>query len=317
MFQPTQQLLLLLTAAALASSSSPTPTPNSWGTGPLPTNYTSFKVSQMDTTDQWIDVYYPTPTNSTNRTYPLLSYAHGLAGGGPIDSIAYQPILESMASYGFILIFTRACNIGCADKCTTLPDDPFCFGHFYYEQLKQIEWAKNSSINVNTPGHSIMKKINHKVGYGVVGHSMGGQATLFSSSYKNATANNIKAAVMQHAYTHQYPSPTIPFLAFTGALDDVAPPSMTHNFFDAAAASGQAPNRALVNKKYATHLEPINWEAYANVGKFSAAWFKLHLELVNEQDGINYELLIYGNGTDSLCGGGDGLMVDCTVTPRQ
>lgn len=306
-----QRLLLLTTLLAAAKAAR-----DSWDSGPLPTNHSAFKVSSMDSTDQWIDVYYPTPPNAIARTFPLLSYAHGDAGGG-IDSIAYKPILETMASYGFILIFTRACNVGCADKCSSLPDDPPCFGHFYDEQLKQIEWAKNSSADATAPAYSILNKINHDLGYGIIGHSMGGQATLFSSSYDNATANNIKAAVMQHAYTHQFPSPTVPFLAFTGSWDTIAPPAMTHNFFDAAAASGTAPNRAFVNKKDATHLEPIWWPSVSDVGKFSAAWFKLHLELVDQQDGIDYASLIYGNGTESLCGGGDGVMVECVVTPRR
>lgn len=269
----------------------------------------------MDTTDQYIDVYSPIPSSS-RTSFPLLSYAHGDTGGGQIDSIAYAPILEAISSYGFIIVFTRACNIGC-DKCSSLPEDPLCFGHFYYEQLKQIEWAKNSSATSSAPAYSILKMINHTIGYGIVGHSMGGQATLFSSSYNNATQNNIKAAVMHHAYTHQYPSPTIPFLAFTGSLDNVAPPAMTHNFFDAAASSGKTPNRGLVNKKGVDHLEPLWWWDVPYVAKFTSAWFKIHLEHVDKQDGDDYSSMIYGNGTDSLCGGGDGIMVDCTVTPRQ
>ena len=58
--------------------------------------------------------------------------------------------------------------------------------------------------------------VNRSVGYGVAGHSMGGQATVFSSSYGNATGHRIRAAVMHHAFTHDYPAPTVPFLAFTG-----------------------------------------------------------------------------------------------------
>ena len=43
---------------------------------------------------------------------------------------------------------------------------------------------------------------------------MGGQATLFDSSYQNASKYNLKAAVMHHPYSHELPNPTIPF-AFT------------------------------------------------------------------------------------------------------
>ena len=44
------------------------------------------------------------------------------------------------------------------------------------------------------------------------------------------------------------------------------------------------------------------------------AWFKLHLEGVARQDGMDYEALIYGKGEASLCGGGDDKMVRCEVS---
>lgn len=55
-----------------------------------------------------------------------------------------------------------------------------------------------------------------KWGVGIAGHSMGGQSTVFASSLGNASGSNITAAVMHHAYTHAYPAPQVPFLAFTG-----------------------------------------------------------------------------------------------------
>merc|ERR1719329_684435 len=90
------------------------------------------------------------------------------------------------------------------------------------------------------------------VGVGVAGHSMGGQATLFSSSALGA-GYNIKAAVMHHAYTHSFPAPEVPFLAFTGTRDLTASPSMTHGFYN---ASGASPVKGLVNKAGANHQEP-------------------------------------------------------------
>ena len=41
-----------------------------------------------------------------------------------------------------------------------------------------MEWVKNIS---HCPIHD---EINHEIGYGIAGHSMGGQATLFASSYQ-------------------------------------------------------------------------------------------------------------------------------------
>ena len=317
------QIIILLLSATVGSilatpSSSSIPCgPLGCDTGPFHTNHAQFKVSTMDTTDQYIDVYYPntSTTPKLTRQYPLISYAHGLDGGGNIDYIAYKPMLQAIASHGFIVVFPRSCDIGCSfEHCINLPSDPFCFGQFYKEQLKALEWAQNPS---NASAKNILNNINHTYGYGIVGHSMGGQATLFSSSYLNASNNNIKAAVMQHAYTHEAPSPTIPFLAFTGSYDTIATPSMTHAFFDAAAKSGKAKHRGYVNKKDASHLEPIVWPQVPSLAKYTVAWLKIYLEKVEGvQDGINYMELIYGNGTDSLCGGGDGEMIECVVTPR-
>ena len=48
---------------------------------------------------------------------------------------------------------------------------------------------------------------------------------------------------------------------------------------------------------------------------FTVAWFKLHVDGTAQGLGMDFEALIYGEGADSLCGGGDGAMADCTVLP--
>ena len=305
-------LLFILQYLIPAHAAAPTATPS----GPFTTAYASYNVSTMDRTDQWIDIYYPND-NTTGRRWPLLSYAHGLYGGGAVDSIAYKPLLQAMASYGFVIVFPRSCNSGCSQRCISLPSDPLCFGNFYEEQLKALVWAQEQSNNASGPAHSILLQVNHTVGYGIAGHSMGGQATLFSSSFQNATQHQIKAAVFHHVYTHETPSPTIPFLAFTGSTDITAPPAMTHAFFDEAAKSGLAPNRGIVVKKDADHVEPLLWNMVPRLAQYSAAWLKIHLEQVDQQDGRDYAEMIYGTSAESLCGGGDGTMTECVVTPRK
>ncbi len=52
--------------------------------------------------------------------------------------------------------------------------------------------------NMTSSGAAGFANINWTAGVGIAGHSMGGQATLFSSAY-NASAYGIKAAVMHHA----------------------------------------------------------------------------------------------------------------------
>ena len=167
---------------------------------------------------------------------------------------------------------------------------------------------------------------------------MGGQATLFSSSYSNATQNRIKAAVMHHAYSTSHPKPTIPFLAMTGSKDTVAKPKLTKAFYDEA--DGDM-HRGYVNKKGAGHLEPLFknnmfvsgrcdvldqllalirndsslFQPRRLLPKYTAAFMKLYLAGVKEEGAFDWENLIYGgtNENESLCGGGDGDMVECEI----
>ena len=45
--------------------------------------------------------------------------------------------------------------------------------------------------------------------------------------------------------------------------------------------------------------------------RFVAGWFKIHLG--GDAEGVDWEQLIYGDGPDALCGGGDGAMARCEV----
>ena len=72
-----------------------------------------------------------------------------------------------------------------------------------------------------------------------------------------------------------------------------------------------------MNRDGVSHMEPLNPFDLPAVAKFTAAWFKVHLEGVDVQDGTNYAELIYGTGKDALCGGGYGSTKECTVTPRR
>ena len=181
-----------------------------------------------------------------------------------------------------------------------------CFGNYYFEQFKLLEWVKNTS---HCPIHD---EINHEIGYGIAGHSMGGQATLFASSYQNASKYNLKAAVMHHPYSHELPNPTIPFLAFTGTLDYTAYPAWCTTIFNDAT---NIKYRGLINKYEATHLEPINPYHVVDVARYTSAFFKLYLEKIVKEGQFNWHDLIYGNQnvSESLCGGGDGEMEQCIV----
>ena len=147
---------------------------------------------------------------------------------------------------------------------------------------------------------------------------MGGQATLFSSSFGNASAYDIRAAVLHRAFTHSFPTPCIPFLYFTGEADDTAPPStMALPIFNSAAQNSTFPPRGFIDKTLTGHHEPDilskDLNGIALLAQFSAAWFKLHLDNTPRAYGIDFEAMIYSNGADGLCGGGDGEMTTCTL----
>merc|ERR1711964_693281 len=95
-------------------------------------------------------------------------------------------LFNDMASYGYVVAAPTSCQYGCLDDCKSEPSDPPCWGTWYKEQLKMIDWAQTQATTL---------PINASAGVGIAGHSMGGQATLFSAAY-NGSDPRIKAAVM-------------------------------------------------------------------------------------------------------------------------
>merc|ERR1712048_695191 len=115
------------------------------------------------------------------------------------------------ASYGYIVAAHESCDTGCKQGGSD-PLNPPGFKDMYKEQLKVIDWAKKQS-------DAVFGKANFDIGVGVSGHSMGGQATMRSSS-KLGEGHGIKAAAMHHAYSiGAYNAPIVPFAAFTGSGD--------------------------------------------------------------------------------------------------
>jgi hypothetical protein len=214
---------------------------------------------------------------------------------------------------GYIVVAPRACDDGCeCKKKCSLPGDPDGFQTFYTMQLRAITWARSLAGKAGKK-YDAFREMNTTCANGIAGHSMGGQATVFSSSGSNATAHDIKAAVMHHAYTHVFPAPNIPFLAFTGTKDTTAPPAMADGFFGAASSKSPQLPRGLVNRVGATHHEPDITDYNPLLPQFTAAWFKIYLDEKPQDLGIDWIDLIYGNGTGTLCGGGAGEMANCSI----
>ena len=289
------------------------------GGGAYMTAHTTYHASTLDPSDQAVDVFYPeTQARGARRRgmrradedgFPLISYAHGFSGGGNIDIFAYFPLLHELASWGYIVAATRACNVGCKAAPRDLPFDPPGFGTYYQQQLRVIAFAREQHAQHD----AVFAGVNFSCGVGVAGHSMGGQASLFSSSYGNASAADVRSAVIHHAFTHLFPSPQVPFLAFTGEADAVAAASMTEAFFAAAGGpygcDGCA--RGLVDVKSAGHLHPLT--DFVRVAFFTAAWFKLFLDCRTQDLGVDWDDAVFGNSSGSLCTGGGGDMTRCVL----
>lgn len=274
--------------------------------GPYTPKRTVFTNQLLDSTDHRINVVYPAEAGN----FPLIVYAHGLNNDAAKD---YSVLFDGLVSFGYIIMAHSSCYDGCKDDKDTLAWDPEGFGHYYKQQLHVIEWAKTRAGSTSTD--PVLSKVDFSHGIGIAGHSMGGQSTVFSASFQNATDLGITAAVMHHAFTHEYPAPQVPFLAFTGSEDYVAGSYMTDRFFS---ADGACPTKGMVDSSVFGHFEPednwLPWKTYNPlIPQFTAAWFKLHLEKKNSEFGVNFQEMIYGNGTQSLCHGGDGAMKRCEV----
>lgn len=113
---------------------------------------TTYQITSLDSSDQTIDVFYPSleeagrqSGSSPGKKFPLVSYAHGLYGGGDMNIAVYYPLLFELSSYGYVVAAIRACSVGCTDDQSNLPFDPPGFGHYYKQQLKVIEFVHRSA----------------------------------------------------------------------------------------------------------------------------------------------------------------------------
>ena len=270
--------------------------------GPYAVKSATFSSDLFDPTNPHLDVVWPDLPANDSHVFPFISYAHGYSDRG---LASYGRLLPELASHGYVVAAPLACRFGCIADCESLWFDPPCFGHYYHQQLFAIDWSRSAAaeglpINASATG--------------IAGHSMGGQATIFSAAF-NASSHGIGAAVMHHPFTHvEPPIVGVPFALFTGTADDIASPTMCYKEY---AFSDGEPQRALVDKVGAVHSEPSrNYNPY--LGLATAAWFKVHLDGTPDAacGSLTCAELIYGAGAGSLCGGGDGRMRTCKTGNR-
>ena len=133
---------------------------------------------------------------------------------------------------------------------------------------------------------------------------MGGQATLFSSAY-NASFYNIRVAAYHHAWTEDFPTPTIPFLSFTSDDDDEADATkMGLEIFNTPGTENLT--KGVINKGLFGHHEADILGINPLLAQFTAAWFKVMLEGITSENGNDYEEMIFGKSVISICSGGNG-----------
>ena len=132
----------------------------------------------------------------------------------------------------------------------SLAHDPPCFGNYYKKQLAVIDWAK--ACTGGSTCSEPFANVDWSAGVGIAGHSMGGQATLFSSAPEYTAQYDIRTAVMHHAFSHTFPAPSVPFLDFTSELDTTAPAD-TMGLPIYKSAEGTGVIRAYVDKALTNH----------------------------------------------------------------
>lgn len=204
--------------------------------GPYTVRFADYEVDTLHPLRQVV-VAYPV---ATGQNFTLVSFAHGLFGGGVKTEIVHKSLMRSMASHGFIVAATKSCNIGCPGTG---------WDYYYEEQLKVIVWSQSPEMRDDP----VLSKVNHAAGYGIAGHSMGGQATARSAAY-GARSHNIKAAVLLHPFS-EVVEPIgrdidIPLAGFTGTEDGCCGEAATRKYYDPAPGP-----KTLANMVGANHYE--------------------------------------------------------------
>ena len=294
-----------------------------------------------------IQVVYPIVTDG--ERFPVITYTHGAAIS---QHNMTHKVLHTMASWGHVVFSLVSClksappyafsSTRCAPGGIPFPPmDPCsqpCFGSYYEQQLLAVNCSQSSAASHLFP-------IDVDAGVHLSGHSTGAEATSFAAAYGPHSGDYRITSASLHYYrsnggqtngpymsppadasitpygsfaVHNSgeqapPLPRVPTIMFTGTNDTVAYPNATLGLFEVlerAAAFDLA--HGLVNKFGATHLPDDD----TRIGLYTVAWAKLfQTTQANLTVGINWADVIYGNASRSICGGGDGQMVNCTMVP--
>jgi pimeloyl-ACP methyl ester carboxylesterase len=183
-------------------------------------------------------VYYPTDHDKS----PLISFAHGFTAGGESVAVDYAPLLKGVASWGYVIVALKAAPL---NYCIRETED----------QIRNLVWAKTSKF---------ADRIDWDKKTGIMGHSMGGQATHLTANNQAAVStHNIGAAVALHP-VYVAGGSKIPIFYGTGTLDTIVPPGTVRTAYTQTLGV----SKVFANILGATHLEPNTvgpnrWTDYA------------------------------------------------------
>jgi len=182
---------------------------------------------------QEASIYYPEGSVPPNG-FPVVSFAHGApAGGDKLLKFSYGEMLRGLASWGYVVV--------APDSCVP-PVGWSCEDTLWKDQLRTVTVAKaDPSVHTGFSAANFTR-------VGVIGHSYGADATVYS-----AGADGVAAAVVMHpARIPEAADINVPTMVITGSKDVICPPQDAQFVYDLI----QARPKYLLELKGGTHMEP-------------------------------------------------------------
>jgi dienelactone hydrolase len=218
------------------------------------------------------------PTELEKGPFPIVSYGHGMGGEMITD------LIESVSSLGIVVVAPGTS----AGKC----DD-----NHWKDMLHAIEGSK-----AKPSLHSALQHVDW-TRVGIMGHSMGGYASLLASadvlSNPSSYSFSLKAMLDSHGYIGDYASSakkiSIPAMFTTGTEDRQG---QLKGAFDLVTST----NKVLAEVQGADHMFPLTNGA---LNPFDAHFLGCHVaDLTASCDKI------YGTQADSICKANDMALCD-------
>ena len=304
-----------------------------------PIAHQAFSLPTLDDSDPRVVLVYPQNMKVEDQ-FPLLIFLHGFMGGGWVTYWGHTALLDGLASFGFIVAAPRSCCVGCPDY--------YEWEDYPKQALEVLRWVEES------PDHPILQHVNRTAGYGVLGHSRGGAATIEAvAKYAQRDSSHM---LVEEEERRNWKNPELRPYSVKSRLQPQenewpidARRDNPHFNIQASVLLHSSPSEFIVNVSIPTALftgtldeccgeetmKPMYENlvaaqvprAYANMegaqhtepNLLHSRWPAyaaawFHIYLSQQTSGYYYDL-IYGNDPDSLCGGSIPMAEDCEAIP--